>query len=320
MVKKGDKKKSLDKLIKSYAPKTRNGKSGKQRKQPYVPKSAETVVSKPVSVFIGNLPWSTKWKELMDICKQYGSVNRADIAEENGRSKGYGIVVFASEKEAQLCIQDLNGKEIGGRSVTVKLDEMPGTLPKKGAPTYKVFVKNLPWSVKWQDLKDLCKEYGTVIRVDLAQKNGRSQGYCTIEFADKESQETCINNLNDHELEGRVLVAKIDEEPKKSIPNTVASPGIEFGGLGNLGNQKAVSTSVYVGNLPWSAKWQDLKDICQEYGNVAYAEIALKKNGQSDGYGTVRFDNAEAAQNCIDNLGGQNYDGRILTARLDKFN
>jgi len=289
----------------------------KQRKQPY-PKSSEP--SKPVSVYVGNLSWKTKWQGLIDVCKQYGAVKRADIAEdENGRSKGFGIVVFASEEDANNCIQDLNGKEIEGRNVNVKLDERPGTLKKKGMPTYKVFVGNLPWSIKWQDLKDICKEYGTVIRVDIAKKNGRSQGYGVVEFADKEAQETCIANVNEHELNGRVLTAKVDEAPDKPVNKTIAAAGIEFGGFGSLGSER-ISTSVYVGNLPWSARWQDVKDICQAYGNVVRADIAQNKDGRSDGYGTVRFESAEAAQNCIDNLSGQSYEGRILTVRLDKFN
>ena len=34
---------------------------------------------------------------------------------------------------------------------------------------YQVTVKNMPWSVTWQQLKDAFKEYGAVIRAEVPQ-------------------------------------------------------------------------------------------------------------------------------------------------------
>jgi RNA recognition motif-containing protein len=38
---------------------------------------------------------------------------------ETGRSKGFGFVEMSSEDEAQTAIKQMNGKDIGGRPVTV---------------------------------------------------------------------------------------------------------------------------------------------------------------------------------------------------------
>ena len=53
--------------------------------------------------------------------EQYGSVQSAQIImdRDSGRSKGFGFVEMSSDQEAQAAIAGMNGKEIGGRSLTV---------------------------------------------------------------------------------------------------------------------------------------------------------------------------------------------------------
>lgn len=41
------------------------------------------------------------------------------VTDENGGSRGFGFVHFDSEASAQGCIQDVNGKIIGGQEVSV---------------------------------------------------------------------------------------------------------------------------------------------------------------------------------------------------------
>ena len=68
---------------------------------------------------------------------------------------GFGLVVFADEDSAQRCISELDGQEYEGRSLQCRYDEKT-TASAEGAAA-KVYVGNLPWSVQWQDLKDLAK-------------------------------------------------------------------------------------------------------------------------------------------------------------------
>jgi len=52
---------------------------------------------------------------------QYGTVNSAEVISdrESGRSKGFGFVEMGTDEEAQAAITGLNGKEEGGRTLTV---------------------------------------------------------------------------------------------------------------------------------------------------------------------------------------------------------
>ena len=63
------------------------------------------------------------WKELKDLFRQAGTVARADIAVgADGRSKGFGTVVFGSTREAAKAIQLFNDREFMGRNMDVRPD------------------------------------------------------------------------------------------------------------------------------------------------------------------------------------------------------
>ena len=54
------------------------------------------------SVYVWNLAPETSWQDLKDHMRQAGEVVHAEvITEYNGRSKGCGIVEFATEEAAQ---------------------------------------------------------------------------------------------------------------------------------------------------------------------------------------------------------------------------
>lgn len=74
-------------------------------------------------LYVGNLSYETTWKELKEHFKQAGEVVRADVkTSDNGRSKGFGIVKFASPEDAQTAISTLSGVELDGRPLEVRPD------------------------------------------------------------------------------------------------------------------------------------------------------------------------------------------------------
>lgn len=74
-------------------------------------------------LYVGNLSFDTTWKELKDHFRQCGDVMRAEVAEgNNGRKKGYGTVQFFKKEDADNAIESLNGIELQGRALTVRLD------------------------------------------------------------------------------------------------------------------------------------------------------------------------------------------------------
>jgi RNA recognition motif-containing protein len=71
--------------------------------------------------------------------------------------------------------------------------------------------------------------------------------------------------------------------------------------------------NIYVGNLSWNLKDQDLTDLFTPYGEVTTAKIVIDKFTQrSKGFGFVEMPNDEQAQAAIAQLNGSEVDGRNL--------
>ena len=82
-------------------------------------------------LYVGGLPYSTTDSELKDAFAQAGTVESAVVIVDkmSGRSKGFGFVEMTSDEEAQAAIDLWNGKDFGGRTLTVNearpLEERP---------------------------------------------------------------------------------------------------------------------------------------------------------------------------------------------------
>jgi len=72
-------------------------------------------------LFVGGLSWDTSDESLRAFFEQVGGVQSAEVAKDRytGRSKGFGFVEMESDSDAQKAKQELNGKELDGRSVSV---------------------------------------------------------------------------------------------------------------------------------------------------------------------------------------------------------
>ena len=72
-------------------------------------------------LYVGNLSYTMTEDELRGVFEQFGQVQSVQIImdRDTGRSKGFGFVEMTTPQEAQAAIDGLNGKEIGGRQLTV---------------------------------------------------------------------------------------------------------------------------------------------------------------------------------------------------------
>lgn len=61
---------------------------------------------------------------------------------------------------------------------------------------------------------------------------------------------------------------------------------------------------LYVGNIPWSATEQELRDVFADTPGVRRVEIPTGRQGRSRGYGLVEFDTAEEAAAAVSRVDG----------------
>lgn len=71
--------------------------------------------------FIGNLSWSTSDRGLKDAFEKFGNLVEAKVVVDkfSGRSRGFGFVTFDEKKAMEEAIEEMNGVDLDGRSITV---------------------------------------------------------------------------------------------------------------------------------------------------------------------------------------------------------
>src|SRR6266404_8963414 len=72
-------------------------------------------------LYVGNLSFRTTAEELRDAFASAGTVESASVIEDRdtGRSRGFAFVEMATAEEAATAIEQFNGKDFGGRNLTV---------------------------------------------------------------------------------------------------------------------------------------------------------------------------------------------------------
>jgi len=71
-------------------------------------------------LFVGSLDWNTTEDELKSFFAELGEVEEAIIIKDfQGRSKGFGFVTYTDDAAADKAIAELDGKELGKRTIVV---------------------------------------------------------------------------------------------------------------------------------------------------------------------------------------------------------
>ncbi len=73
-----------------------------------------------------------------------------------------------------------------------------------------------------------------------------------------------------------------------------------------------MSKSIYVGNLPWSATEEQVRDLFNEYGNVLNVKLVNDRDtGRARGFGFVEMEDDDA-EKAIEALNNSSFGGRTL--------
>jgi cold-inducible RNA-binding protein len=74
-------------------------------------------------LFVGGISFNTTENDLQDAFAAHGTVSEVNLVTDRmtGKSKGFAFVTMSSPEEAQKAIDNLNGKALDGRSLTVNI-------------------------------------------------------------------------------------------------------------------------------------------------------------------------------------------------------
>ena len=75
-----------------------------------------------------------------------------------------------------------------------------------------------------------------------------------------------------------------------------------------------MGNKLYVGNLPYTVRDEDLQQSFSQYGSVSSAKVMMERDtGRSKGFGFVEMGNDAEAQAAIAGMNGQSLGGRSIT-------
>ena len=85
-------------------------------------------------LYVGNMSYSTTEQDLRDLFGQCGTVADLKVMmdRETGRPRGFAFVEMGTDAEAQEAIAQVNGRDLGGR--TLKVNEAEERAASRGAP------------------------------------------------------------------------------------------------------------------------------------------------------------------------------------------
>jgi len=164
-------------------------------------------------------------------------------------------------------------------------------------PAAAVFVGNLPWTTKEDELAQYMQTAGTVASVEVMTHadTGRSKGWALVKFSTPDEARFAIDHFNEREFQGRNLNVRLDRSDVEKL-----------GGV-----------TVFVGNLPWSCKDQHLNELFGAF-NPLDVHVKTFQTGKSRGFGIVRVADDATAQQAILTLNGHLLDGRNIEVREDR--
>ncbi len=90
-----------------------------------------------MNIYVGSLSYEVTEEDLKEAFEAFGQVESVRIIKDkySGQSKGFGFVEMPAKAEAQSAINDLNGKELKGRTLNVN-EARPRTETRGGGGGY----------------------------------------------------------------------------------------------------------------------------------------------------------------------------------------
>eukprot|EP00262_Sarcandra_glabra_P009313 TRINITY_DN2346_c0_g1_i1.p1 TRINITY_DN2346_c0_g1~~TRINITY_DN2346_c0_g1_i1.p1 ORF type:complete len:319 (-),score=48.12 TRINITY_DN2346_c0_g1_i1:611-1474(-) len=174
-------------------------------------------------LYVCNLPRSCDIAELLELFNPYGTVQSVEVSRDikTGISRGCGYVTMSSFSEAKAVIAALDGSDLGGREMRIKFSSDMTSKRKNTASNkprkkntifespHRVYVGNLAWSVKPEDLKEHFSQFGTVVstRLMFDRKPGRNRVYGFLSFSSAAEQEAAVSSSGT-EFHGRTILVR----------------------------------------------------------------------------------------------------------------
>lgn len=255
------------------------------------------------NLVITHLPAQFDIPDLKELFSKFGTITSLHIAtDENGKSRGYGHVMFGTAEAAASAIEEVNGMEISGQKITVTAYNHSYQEEKKKNFS-NLYVRDLSPEVTSEALAQILGQFGTVtsatVRVDEEGKSKRF-GYCCFSTHDEavKAIEACNEKVVAGLSEGETPI-RMDRFISKSerLRNQEKARQLRRA-------ENAKYPSIYVKNFDETVTSEILRDFFSRCGEVRAAHVMRDRTNPaiSRGFGFVTVKDHATAERCISEL------------------
>jgi polyadenylate-binding protein len=169
------------------------------------------------NVYVKNLPEGLDGDGLTELFKVYGEVTSTTVmTDATGKSRGFGFVNFADAAHAKTAVDELNGKDVGGKIIyagrAMKRAEREAKMRERKQERMNkyqgrnLYVKNLDETIDDDKLRQFFTEFnfGTITSARVMfDENGNSKGFGFVCYSTPEEATRAVSEVN-----GRILGSK----------------------------------------------------------------------------------------------------------------
>ncbi|NXY85204.1 NUCL protein, partial [Alcedo cyanopectus] len=251
--------------------------------------------SSAFSVFVGNLVSTKDFEELKTGIREFFGKKNIEVLDVRiGASKRFGYVDFSSAEDLDKALQ-LNGKKLMGLEIKLEKAKSKETMKenKKERDARTLFVKNLPYRVTEEEMRDVF-ENALEIRI-VMNKEGNSKGMAYIEFKTEADANKALEEKQGAEIDGRAMV--IDFTGEKSHQDH------------QKGGGDRESKTLIVNNLSYSASEETLQELFKKASSI---KMPQTNQGRPKGYAFVEFPTTEDAKEALNSCNNTEIEGRAI--------
>ena len=153
-------------------------------------------------------------------------------------------------------------------------------------PSTNVFINYIPTDFTEDDLKNLCSQYGTIVRskIMINLETGQSKCFGFVRFENLTQAQAAIRGLNGMQIGQKQLLAKYAQSKEK---------------------QEQVSSTVYIKRLPKELTLDALQSIFNRYGKIVQITPHAFDIDQHSWRCIIKYTNSQSATQAIIKMNNQ---------------
>lgn len=259
------------------------------------------------NIFVKNLPESVSGKDLDNRFSEFGEVVSSKICyDEQGRSRGYGFILFRTAEQAEKAVKEANNTDLCGQKLYVaKFIPREKRMNLKGAFN-NVYVRGFGENFNENDLVKTFSEYGSITSpIVLKDTQGKSKKAGFICFSTPEEASRAVESHNEKE-DPRGFKWFVARAMNKNERQFYLKEQFK------LKQEDWKKRNLFVRNLPKDLTEDQIRKIFSEYGQIESLKLITVESYRveeklipdqvSTGKAFVCFANPESAERALEQL------------------